>query len=97
MIAVIAIISSTLAPLDKSFTGFLRPCNIGPTALSQKLIAKGNCEKIGLAGSSITVKVNGKAKTTEVNLPNHEEAIKQVFKTCISFNRTIATFMLSHF
>lgn len=59
---------------------------------NEKLIAKGNCEKIGLAGSSITVKVNGKATTTEVKLPNHEEAMKQVLKVlCDKKNKIISS------
>ncbi len=59
---------------------------------NEKLIAKGNCEKIGIAGSSITLKVNGKAKTTEVKLPNHEEALKQVFKVlCDKKNKVLSS------
>ncbi len=59
---------------------------------NDKLIAKGNCEKIGIEGSSITLKSNGKADTVVVKLPNHEEAMKQVLKMlCLKKNKIISS------
>lgn len=46
----------------------------------EKLIAKGNCEKIGLKDSTITLKAHGDVKTFNVKLDNHQEAMEQVLK-----------------
>ena len=46
---------------------------------NEKVIAKGNCEKIGLEGSFIGYKTNGDKKEVMVALPNHTIAIQKVF------------------
>lgn len=47
---------------------------------NEKLIAKGNCEKIGLEGSTISLKVNGEQKVFDVELKNHDQAMENVLK-----------------
>lgn len=44
----------------------------------ESVIAKGNCEKIGLDGSFIKHKANGKEVVIEKFMPSHEEAIQLV-------------------
>lgn len=46
---------------------------------NEKVIAKGNCEKIGLEGSFIGFKTNGDKKEVAFNMPNHKVAIQKVF------------------
>lgn len=47
---------------------------------TEKLIAKGVVEKIGLEGSMLTHKVNGQAYTYEQKLNNHSESLELVLK-----------------
>ena len=47
---------------------------------SEKVIAKGNCEKIGLEGSFIGYKTTGDKKELFVKLENHKDAVENVFK-----------------
>lgn len=47
---------------------------------NEKLIAKGNCEKIGLSGSFVSLKANGQEKIVNGKLNNHEEAMEVVMK-----------------
>ena len=47
---------------------------------NEKLIAKGNCEKIGLNGSFVSLKANGQEKIVNGKLNNHEEAMATVIK-----------------
>ena len=47
---------------------------------NEKLIAKGNCEKIGLNGSFVSLKANGQEKIVNGKLNNHEEAMEVVMK-----------------
>jgi len=47
---------------------------------NEKLIAKGNCEKIGLNGSFVSLKANGEEKIVNGKLNNHEEAMAVVIK-----------------
>ncbi len=47
---------------------------------NEKLIAKGNCEKIGLAGSFVSLKANGTEKIVKVKLDNHDDAMENVIK-----------------
>ena len=49
----------------------------------EKLLAKGNCEKIGLEGSLISLKVNGEQKIFNIQLNNHEEAMSNVLKVLL--------------
>ena len=44
----------------------------------EKVIAKGNCEKIGIKGSFIKYKANGIEKVFEGDLNNHTEALNKV-------------------
>lgn len=44
----------------------------------ESIIAKGNCERIGIDDSFITYKANGKATTTKCVMPTHVEAMKFV-------------------
>lgn len=46
----------------------------------EKLIAKGNCEKIGLSGSFVSLKANGQEKIVNVKLENHDMAMENVIK-----------------
>lgn len=45
---------------------------------NESVLAKGNCEKIGIAGSFIKYKANGVEKVFDGNLQNHTEALKNV-------------------
>lgn len=47
---------------------------------NENVIAKGNCEKIGLEGSFIGYKTKGDKKEINVKLDNHTTAIKKVFE-----------------
>ena len=47
---------------------------------NEKVIAKGNCEKIAIAGSFIKYKANGVEKVFEGDLQNHTEALSKVFE-----------------
>ena len=46
---------------------------------NEKVIAKGNCEKIGLSGSFIGYKTKGDKVEKIVDMPNHDVATKYVF------------------
>ncbi len=46
----------------------------------EKVIAKGNCEKIGLKGSFVSYKANGQSTQVDVVLKNHTDALAQVLK-----------------
>ncbi len=46
---------------------------------NEKVIAKGNCEKIGINGSFIKYKANGVEKVFDGNLDNHTQALTKVF------------------
>ena len=45
---------------------------------NESVLAKGNCEKIGISGSFIKYKANGLEKVFEGDLKNHTEALKNV-------------------
>ena len=45
---------------------------------NEKVIAKGNCEKIGINGSFIKYKANGEERVFEGNLENHTQALDKV-------------------
>lgn len=45
---------------------------------TEAVVAKGNCERIGIAGGKLTHKANGKEFVVEKDLPNHTEAITLV-------------------
>ncbi len=47
---------------------------------TEKVIAKGACERIGIKGSLLTAKGNGKQKVYEEKMPNHKRAIELVLK-----------------
>lgn len=47
---------------------------------NETVIAKGNCEKIGLPTSFVSIKINGKEKVLNVKLDNHEQAMENVIK-----------------
>ena len=46
----------------------------------EKVIAKGNCEKIGSEDSFVVYKANGMEKVIDVYMPTHQEAMQQVLK-----------------
>ncbi len=46
----------------------------------EKVIAKGNCEKIGSEDSFVVYKANGMEKIIDVYMPTHQEAMQQVLK-----------------
>lgn len=50
----------------------------------EKVIAKGNCEKIGIKGSFIKYKANGVEKVFEGDLNNHTEALDKVLKALVN-------------
>ncbi len=56
---------------------------------SEKVLAKFNCEKIGLKGSSITLKHDGQQKVYDVKLENHEQAISNVIKILLDKENNI--------
>ena len=45
---------------------------------TEKVLAKGGCERIGIPGSLLKAKGNGKEKVYEQDMPNHKVAIKLV-------------------
>ncbi len=45
---------------------------------NESVLAKGNCEKIGIKGSFVKYKANGKEKVVEGDLVNHEQALSVV-------------------
>ena len=59
---------------------------------NEKLLAKGNCEKIGLKDSVVSLKANGEVKTFEGELQNHEQALKKVFEIlCAKENKLLGS------
>lgn len=50
---------------------------------TEKAIAKGGCERIGLDGSFCKHKANGKEKVIEASMPTHKEAIKVVLDALV--------------
>ena len=50
---------------------------------TEKAIAKGGCERIGLDGSFCKHKANGKEKVIEAPMPTHKEAIKVVLDALV--------------
>lgn len=59
---------------------------------NEKLLAKGNCEKIGLKDSVVSLKANGQVKTFEGELKNHEQALKKVFEIlCDKENKLLSS------
>ncbi len=50
---------------------------------TESVIAKGTCERIGIAGGKLTHKANGKEFVVEKELPNHTEAISLVLKELV--------------
>ena len=50
---------------------------------NENVIAKGNCEKIGINGSFIKYKANGTEKVFEGNLNNHTEALNKVLSVLV--------------
>lgn len=51
---------------------------------TEGVIAKGTCERIGIPGSLLTHKANGKTFVIEKEMPNHTEAIALVLKELVS-------------
>lgn len=51
---------------------------------NEKVIAKGNCEKIGINGSFIKYKANGVEKVFDGNLSNHTEALDKVLNALVN-------------
>ena len=45
---------------------------------TEAVIAKGNCERIGIDGSKLTHKANGKELTVEKAMPDHNVAVELV-------------------
>ena len=50
----------------------------------EKVIAKGNCEKIGLEGSFIGYKTKGDKKEVMTSMPDHTIAIQKVFEVLMN-------------
>lgn len=50
---------------------------------TESVLAKGTCERIGIAGGKLTHKANGKEFVIERELPNHTEAISLVLKELV--------------
>ena len=51
---------------------------------TEGVIAKGLCERIGIEGSLLTHKANGKETVIEQNMPTHQEAIELVLKALVN-------------
>lgn len=50
---------------------------------TERVIAKGTCERIGLAGSNLVHKAHGREFVVEQDMPNHTEAISLVLKELV--------------
>ena len=50
---------------------------------TEQAVAKGVCERIGIEGSKLTHKANGKEKTVESPMPDHNEAIRLVLDALV--------------
>ena len=50
---------------------------------TEAVVAKGTCERIGIAGGKLTHKANGKEFVIDKELPNHTEAISLVLKELV--------------
>lgn len=48
---------------------------------TEQVLAKGNCERIGIENSNFIYKVNGKTIEQKVDMPNHNVAVKLVLST----------------
>ena len=62
------ILSVNAGSSSLKFTGFKMP--------EEEVIVSGLFERIGIAGSCYTIKLNGEKIKKERDLPNHEEAVK---------------------
>ena len=56
---------------------------------NESVIAKGNCEKIGLEGSFIGYKTKGDKKEVQVKMPDHKVAMENVFKLLTDKNEGV--------
>ena len=54
---------------------------------NENVLAKGNCEKIGIEGSFKTYSANGKKEEIPQDMPNHDVAISLVLKLLTSEDR----------
>ena len=50
---------------------------------TEQAVAKGVCERIGIEGSKLTHKANGKEKVVESPMPDHNEAIRLVLEALV--------------
>ncbi len=50
---------------------------------TEKVLAKGGCERIGISGSLLKAKGNGKEKVYERDMPDHKVAIKLVLEALL--------------
>ena len=56
---------------------------------NESVIAKGNCEKIGLPASFIGYKTNGDKKEVAIKMSNHVEALENVLKILTDKNEGV--------
>ncbi len=56
---------------------------------NEQVIAKGNCEKIGLSGSFIGYTMNGEKNEIKVDMPDHKVAIAKVFDILTDKNKGV--------
>ncbi len=56
---------------------------------NEQVIAKGNCEKIGLSGSFIGYTMNGEKNEIKVDMPDHKVAIAKVFYILTDKNKGV--------
>ena len=56
---------------------------------SEKVLAKGLCERIGIPGSCVSLKANGQQKVVNVELKNHDDAMEVVLKLLLDKENNI--------
>ena len=60
---------------------------------TEAVIAKGNCERIGIDGSKLTHKANGKELVVEKAMPDHNVAVALVLKALTDKEMGVITSM----
>ena len=60
---------------------------------TESVVAKGNCERIGIDGSKLTHKANGKEVVVETAVPNHNVAVQLVLNELTSGEASVISSM----
>ena len=91
MIVIPSVVEESKIKKKRKFNMKILVINAGSSSLKYQLIdmeteqvaAKGVCERIGIEGSMLTHKANGKEKAVQSPMPDHNEAIRLVLEALV--------------